>query len=325
MKISSFINSNDIREHIEKVGYEFNSLEAAWLVYQCKSIDLQAKQEAFKEIINTMPDCEIPERYNSALQKSLHEFLKKYIDIQNKYIDKFYDNNDNHVYMVNYKHITGEYYDTEDVYPSFEKLKNDIDIEHDSEIVSIRCVKYIFTNTESKIDTHFSTDMKMFEIHPTISSDDEDYAIYYEVFDRLFFNFPVPFKEGDIVCNKFKTNQYYDGPFVLTRLGFPYITDDTPYGLGDCGDSMDMTAEGYFQYEDGTVFFEVMHEYMDLEYYIVPDTGVRRILTGISNYIQDKISLPLLLSAHQLILAENQVENDKPIGFTEEGLKLAGL
>lgn len=33
MDIFRFINSKDIREHIRSIRYEFNSLEAAWLIY----------------------------------------------------------------------------------------------------------------------------------------------------------------------------------------------------------------------------------------------------------------------------------------------------
>ncbi len=35
MDIYRFINSKDIRAHLENIGYQFNALEAAWLVYQC--------------------------------------------------------------------------------------------------------------------------------------------------------------------------------------------------------------------------------------------------------------------------------------------------
>lgn len=35
MGILRFVNSKDIRKHLETIGYEFNSLETAWLIYQC--------------------------------------------------------------------------------------------------------------------------------------------------------------------------------------------------------------------------------------------------------------------------------------------------
>ena len=43
MDITRFINSRDIREHLKKIGYQFTSLEAAWLIWQCKNITLAEK------------------------------------------------------------------------------------------------------------------------------------------------------------------------------------------------------------------------------------------------------------------------------------------
>lgn len=33
MNIFDFINSKDIKEHLKNINYQFNSLEAAWLIY----------------------------------------------------------------------------------------------------------------------------------------------------------------------------------------------------------------------------------------------------------------------------------------------------
>ena len=41
MDITRFINSRDIREHLKKIGYQFTSLEAAWLIWQCKNHHVQ--------------------------------------------------------------------------------------------------------------------------------------------------------------------------------------------------------------------------------------------------------------------------------------------
>lgn len=67
MNIFKYINSKDIRKHLEKINYKFTSLEAAWLIYQCKGITLKEKQTAFNELIDTMPDCEIEKRNNTVL------------------------------------------------------------------------------------------------------------------------------------------------------------------------------------------------------------------------------------------------------------------
>ena len=35
MDFTNFINSKDIRDYHREIGYKYNTLEAAWLVYQC--------------------------------------------------------------------------------------------------------------------------------------------------------------------------------------------------------------------------------------------------------------------------------------------------
>ncbi len=89
MDLLKFINSNDIRNHLEKIGYEFNSLEAAWLIYQCRNATVTEKHKAWNELTETMPDCRIEERWFTPGRESLHEFLKKYMELEDKYINDF--------------------------------------------------------------------------------------------------------------------------------------------------------------------------------------------------------------------------------------------
>ncbi len=45
-----------------------------------------------------------------------------------------------------------------------------------------------------------------------------------------------------------------------------------------------MTAHGYFQWDDGSVYWECMHHYLDLEYYREEPQGIRRILKAFSSF-----------------------------------------
>lgn len=49
MDIFRFVNSKDIREHLRNIGYEFNSLEAAWLIYQCRDAAIDEKHKAWND------------------------------------------------------------------------------------------------------------------------------------------------------------------------------------------------------------------------------------------------------------------------------------
>ena len=78
MDVFKFINSRDIREYLQKINYSFSPLEIAWLVKKSKYTTLKEKHKAWREIISTMPDCEICEN-----EPSLHEYLndRMYSDI----------------------------------------------------------------------------------------------------------------------------------------------------------------------------------------------------------------------------------------------------
>ena len=52
MDILRFINSKDIRKHLKDTGYEFNSLEAAWLIYQCRNATIREKHKAWNELMD---------------------------------------------------------------------------------------------------------------------------------------------------------------------------------------------------------------------------------------------------------------------------------
>ena len=57
MDIFRFINSGVMRKHLKYMVYEFSSFEAAWMIYQCHSAPISEKHAAWKELIETMPDC----------------------------------------------------------------------------------------------------------------------------------------------------------------------------------------------------------------------------------------------------------------------------
>ena len=100
----SLINSDDIRTHLIRIGYKFNALEIAWLVYACHKKSYAEKKAYWNSIISTMPDCEVPSRTNCAGWKSLHDFLSRYIEIIDREQKEFYRDipKGEYVYMYSY-------------------------------------------------------------------------------------------------------------------------------------------------------------------------------------------------------------------------------
>ena len=67
-----------------------NALESAWLVYQSNNHTIEEKHAAWRWIISNMPDCEVNGKNIETPQKSLHDFLKKYMEIENAIIANFF-------------------------------------------------------------------------------------------------------------------------------------------------------------------------------------------------------------------------------------------
>lgn len=88
-----------------------------------------------------------------------------------------------------------------------------------------------------------------------------------------------------------------------------------------------MTAHGYFQNEDGSVYYECMHHYLDLEYCREEPQGTRRVLTAFSSFERGEIDGELLSIAYHVLLGEERLrrEREKLSRFTDEGLRLAGV
>lgn len=99
MDIFRFINSKDIAEHLRTVGYQVNAFAAACFVEQCINATLGEKLSAWKEIVETMPDCPTAWNLNYKKRESTHGFLREYTALQQRMLDEF-TNGKGFVYVV---------------------------------------------------------------------------------------------------------------------------------------------------------------------------------------------------------------------------------
>lgn len=91
MDIYHFVDSRDIREHLKQLDYQFTTPETAFLVWYCHTATLDEKIAAWREIIDTMPNCSMnPRRFELGIP-DYHEFLRRYIDLQMHYLEQFKD------------------------------------------------------------------------------------------------------------------------------------------------------------------------------------------------------------------------------------------
>ena len=314
MDIFSFVNSKDIRNYLREIHYAFDSLEVAWLIYNCRGLTYNQKKDAWNELIETMPDCETPDRFNSVGQRSLHETLKKYMEIYDRELEDFYaiQPSEKYVYMYSYlyrgdKSWTEEY---ETVFDSLamcaltlkadvEELQEFLSDKH-TDVVKYRFKRKSLCDPRRTFEVEYNADGEVLRIIHNTERTKEECDIT-DIFEGWWFVFPTPFKKGDIVWVP-KEPEY--GPrgcesmFVLEKLSTWNPSDF----MRESGDMTDMTGSGYFANDDGTVYYEAMCHYMDLEYYQGQFADNEKILPALSKFLKGEISVDLLLCAYQKVL-----------------------
>ena len=89
MNIYKYIRSKDVREYNEKIGHKFTATESAFLVWHNYEITLKEKHDAWREIMRDMKDEEVPKRVNADYAPRLFALLNKFIEADNRLIDRF--------------------------------------------------------------------------------------------------------------------------------------------------------------------------------------------------------------------------------------------
>lgn len=335
MDFYQFINSQDIREHLTEIEYQFTSLECAFIVWQSLNHTLAQKWEAWEWLIENTSDCAVPERMNCAGWKSLHGFLKSYIDLEKKYLSLFERTADNAVYTFDIQDDLGRRDREKDVFSSLNDClrcaKNDYLDEYEDYVLPVVTKNFI---RKEGVATHtpvlnmeYTRDLEPKEItfycfneaavHASCLDDEwimseEDSDLAYLSFNGMWFDIPTPFEKGDIVC---EIN--HDNPFLLDGLlswlgkkEGSTTRDKKRYEHGKAygWDTSDMTAFGYgydnqryeICYEDNTF------SYLNLEYWHRPLQDGARMLNAFSLQMKGEIdTFALLRTARRFALDAN--------------------
>lgn len=326
MDIYQYINSKDIRAHLESIGYQFNALEAAWLVYQHRGITMDERHAAWREIIDTMPDMRV--EFEDESFESLHQLLRDYMAKEQRWYKKFLSAEPDAIYRYLYyiKLYSGsESYDfIGNLYTNYDDcisaMKKESMLADSCEIARITIGKRYSDRKLDYVTMNSQYDVLSVSTKPFANATEKRLR---EAFWFLWFAIPTPFQKGDIVYYPNGNDKdFCDGPFVLTETA----ADIFKVTGRHMHDYTDMTAYGYFQKEDGTLYAECMHHYMDLERY--PEeklTGKKRILKALSNQMKGEIDAVLFARAYHQILLEESARESLPRDITDEGMQLAGL
>lgn len=362
MDIYRFINSKDIREYLRDIDYTFTVPERAFLIYMSHTTTLQEKFEAWKEIVNTMPDCSMESRFNMMEIHSFHQFLADYMKLEQRMMNMFYETeNAVYTYEIYEKDISSNiscdskydwckseifFGDFQQSYLHFRKnyaKKN---------FKKVRFIKYILVTSgegngkQLMIEMNSGLDILSVDCRGLLNSSELDTIL---AFEGMCFQFPTPFRRGDILVNR----RWPDSPIVLDYINTwnsgefldnGFHKDDPLVKQADkrlernrkFADTSDMNYYAYaVQESEAGVFhidYDVYQNYLDLERYTESLEGKQKILKAVSGTIipeaDKRISIELLCDASQLIFMEEQCERQRKYitsFYTKEGQELAGL
>ena len=336
MDIYRFIDSRDIREHLRKLGYRFTTPEAAFLVWHCHTATLDEKIAAWQEIIDTMPNCSMGPRRLGLDIPDFHEFLRRYINLQMRYLKQFRDATGG---VYSWRALFGcrEENVSSTVYASYCRC---LDAAKDWAADDDGCTGFIIS--KNLIDTdqkrswadsvRFNRKSQIVDVHCFDAyEEDSDLSI---MFTCMWFAFPAPFHAGDIVRDIHDP----DYPYVLTDLCTwtsesareELPQSEMPRGaefydhvvslLEAEGDISDMSWSGYAMQEGGEGAGVILVDghggrgnYLDLEFACKPLPNRYRPLEVVSAYFKESrtgepVAIDDMLNSYITLIAKGARE-----------------
>lgn len=328
MDILKFINSNSVRRYLQEIKYEFSPIEAAFIIWQSDFCSMQEKHEAWRWLIENTTDENVIFTISPAYRHSkelgdflgLHKYLREYMRIEDRLVETAMKTEEKAVFSFA-MYYRGDRNICEDkrLFSSYEQLVKAIDAEiekmSDYELEWIFVKKQQIDADGKYTELQLAPDKTIYGLSYDRKLSDYDLEIA-ELFSCMWFKIPVPFQKGDIVYenrHNIYTDNGKDMPFVLEKICYWGIDDIEEAKNKHAWCDMDMTAYGYFQKENGEIYYECEHNYLALEYYPEELEGERRILKALSNYLKGKISIDLLMNSYHIILNEEEVNAQKSI------------
>ena len=329
MEIYDFINSKDVRKYLKDQEYQFSPEEQAWIVYQSanENITLEDKFNAWNHIIETTENVLLDKRLGKYSTMRLHNFLKKYMEITNRVIEAFYENeNENAVFRYSaYGTIDQTWYEDDDVYSNIEGAFDNAAKEYFEYDVSVVKIKKIIIDGGISVEASFNTKKQLLYI-------DERFLDYAEqeilgLFDRMWFSIPTPFGKGDIVvrCARYgmgKNTLFERVPALVLKS---VENQDVADFILEHGDNSDMYYTGIYCNDDGSVYYECSHNYMDLEYYDASNIGAERSLLLFSAYEKKEINEEFLSRGYNSVILDEIRHQFAIVDYPREWLDKFGI
>ena len=351
MNYYRFLDSRDIRNHLENMEYPLSTPEAAYLVWQCHNATLEEKFTAWEEIAKIMPDCPIPRRPGMADDvPSVHQFLRDYMDLEKNRLEDF-TQGENCVFGADFSLLSNQEWRKEPIWSDCGRLFSDYTNglaycrqELSEEIGRVR----IWNQALGGGDVHRNSltltaklEPLRLDMSPTCDLDD--------VFPSLWVDLPTPFRRGDIVWDPSR------------EPGFPHCDKSVPFVLDFCGnwntsqimengvrpevaqrgdklvekhclhgDTSDMGAQGFAFHREKGFWSEFggFANYLNLEYYPSPLEGNDQVLAPLSQFLKGELGVRSLVERVENILHQEPYKSIRGFcrqEYTKEAQELAGF
>lgn len=327
-QIAEFVNSKDVRKYLQKNHYEFTTPQAAWIVCHSRNLTVANRHRAWKEVIQSWPDCSIEKRSQLMRIDSIHALLSAYMTLEESSIKRF-TAEAGCVYSYEYHEqyagdslYDDDWYDGEAFFSDYCSCINQCKhhFERNYDIDKVRIWKHslcpsIGTRPNRPNSMLVNRDLDVLSIE--LDYDNLADAELLLTFDRICFDFPTPFHRGDLLVDSKTEGIPNRTPFVLS-----YITTwdsremlARGFSRGECPGTMtweefDNLAERVRNWGDcidghpiGTVISggnlvtdSILIAPTDVEYYNGELTGVERQLKALSCYERGEIGIDLLVN-----------------------------
>ena len=352
--ITTFLNSKDIAEHWKKIGFTCTPVQAAYIIWQSHEKSLQEKHEAWKELMETMPDCPFAEgrrkerlkcHIPEALTDSLHAFLKAYMALEDKTLERFCREEANTAY--GYRSFPESRYEAEWhndfwLYRTAQDCLDDVNGEAPGRELAVVEVKKYWIGEVDVIEAQMRADGTVMSLCDEGWTEEEFDLMW--GFRALWFDFPTPFQYGDVLVRKnspFLGEVEQPQPFVLTFLrtwgredalrmgeseeraeGFEMVLNR----LREVGDMYVRSASG-FLLKGSSLQRDDIERYLDFEYCREELKGEERILKALSLHGKGEIATDLLLKTYHIVFLEAEMRSEKKslYDFPRTTLKEVGI
>lgn len=326
MDIYRFIQSEAMREHLKRIDYTFSGPEMAYIIWQCPDATLEERIEAWQEITDTLPDCLLPECVRSEKLSGFHDFLKKYIELQQEFLNEFYKENGVYFYRYVFRERPVEdepwdYYIESDFEYAFSDLKKcekailddlhyqssplplsgnaDRQVGRWEEEVAELVIKKQTLSAFCEVRAFLNENMEILDVRVPDRYLTEEGREIFSVFSSMNFYIPTPFQRGDILYRE----RYY--PDLM------FWGDEEPFVFDSVSSDKDEAGMGYYIFlvdddcPTGNFLRAERENYLALEYYRGELNGLSRFLKAVSSFLKGKLPFETLIQTWIVVSAEN--------------------